>query len=633
MKSFEKFLLLFFVFLCFQGFIYATKTLEQIAKENKTNSKSKKQNSYYIPSSSYEFEEKVLGILPPFKDVEFKQAELTKASQKSIEFFETAAEIEKDPNNINNPAKAIRAWANLKQIRSQNPFLPIANKRFSEWNKAAEKLKTHQESFSKVYKIATSSGISKNQKKAIIIKHLKDFGAYFGVQEILNILTSEKDDTTTKDPDFIKTVKSIRLKRCDWYSGKDCYEFGILENNQDKKTLFLQKSCDLKYTQGCDKIKAVEAEKTDDNKLIEKTTFNDLQEKVIGVIPPFQEPRIETDELMEINQACLKSFEKAVKAEKDPDIIQEPREVIKAWGNVKQSKSPNPFTEIAENRLNYWTNAFRKLYAHQQSFQKLKMLVTSEAIATEQKKNVMLSHLNEFGISFGVSEILTIAKKTKDKDLKKAITESDFQSAIKSVRLKRCDLDSGKDCLEYAMLLKDSNGQLAFTFIEKACSLNYKPACDKKALFENKNEEKVDVATGLEWSSKSPSKMTFEEAVHYCNELSDEGYEWRMPTISELRTLIQNSKNTASDGLCGVTNECLSANCWSKKLCTNNSSDSKNSHSKLGDTNDLWSNSRSDSKCWYIDFNYGNIDKTYCNYGKYVRCIKSGNNYFFTKEK
>lgn len=79
-----------------------------------------------------------------------------------------------------------------------------------------------------------------------------------------------------------------------------------------------------------------------------------------------------------------------------------------------------------------------------------------------------------------------------------------------------------------------------------------------------------DTATGLFWQNRGNlPELDFTSALSYCNGLSLGGkYGWRLPTISEARTLVAGCPATASGGSCGLTTSCASSNgCWDKTKC------------------------------------------------------------------
>ena len=52
-----------------------------------------------------------------------------------------------------------------------------------------------------------------------------------------------------------------------------------------------------------------------------------------------------------------------------------------------------------------------------------------------------------------------------------------------------------------------------------------------------------DTQTGLIWQSSYKSNLSFDEALEYATELSNEtGLEWRVPTIKELSGLIDRTR-------------------------------------------------------------------------------------------
>ena len=121
---------------------------------------------------------------------------------------------------------------------------------------------------------------------------------------------------------------------------------------------------------------------------------------------------------------------------------------------------------------------------------------------------------------------------------------------------------------------------------------------------------------GLNWSDASSVKMTWNGAVTYCENLGG-----RLPTISELRTLIQNCPATKTGGECGVTDECLSyEDCWNGP-CDGCEYDESGKYSVFGTTESLWSSSAwsdSPSITWGVGFSYGVVG----NVMDSVRCVK-----------
>ncbi|MBO4698669.1 DUF1566 domain-containing protein [bacterium] len=141
----------------------------------------------------------------------------------------------------------------------------------------------------------------------------------------------------------------------------------------------------------------------------------------------------------------------------------------------------------------------------------------------------------------------------------------------------------------------------------------------------------------LYWSPRSFRKMTWRSAKEYCEDLTDGGYsDWRLPTISELRTTINNCPGSQSGGSCKVSDSCLSDNCWSGSCYCGCISDCPYSYanggyySKLGDDDVvLWSSSvLSDNPRyrWCVLFGKGSGGVSVTNYYKSraisVRCVR-----------
>ncbi|MBO4698022.1 DUF1566 domain-containing protein [bacterium] len=140
-----------------------------------------------------------------------------------------------------------------------------------------------------------------------------------------------------------------------------------------------------------------------------------------------------------------------------------------------------------------------------------------------------------------------------------------------------------------------------------------------------------DPETGLtdlaDWSASSPDKTDWNGAYNYCSAMTEDGHNWRLPTISELRQLVQNCAGTEYNGACGVKDGHLKESDYTYNECAKCTNRYDGGYSKLGDKDYLWSSSELDgnpSKVWVINFksaNIGTLEKATAEYG-YARCVK-----------
>ena len=129
----------------------------------------------------------------------------------------------------------------------------------------------------------------------------------------------------------------------------------------------------------------------------------------------------------------------------------------------------------------------------------------------------------------------------------------------------------------------------------------------------------------LVWSTKSSSKMKWEAIEDHCATWPENEYEWRLPTISELRSLIQGCAVTQTSGSCKVTDGCTSYTSKCNDNCVDGCSGSS-SFSKLGDTDTLWSGSvvsdDEQNSGWWVEFGTGRIKPVVKSQTAKVRCVK-----------
>lgn len=132
----------------------------------------------------------------------------------------------------------------------------------------------------------------------------------------------------------------------------------------------------------------------------------------------------------------------------------------------------------------------------------------------------------------------------------------------------------------------------------------------------------------LWWSDVSNESLNWDAADIECSNLGG-----RLPTISELRTLVKNCNGTVTDGSCNVTDDCLcyssSCDCLDGECYCNNTFITDHyayEYSVFGDTFFLWSASETSDKdqhyAWYIDFATACINTQIKDSLLLFRCVK-----------
>lgn len=151
-----------------------------------------------------------------------------------------------------------------------------------------------------------------------------------------------------------------------------------------------------------------------------------------------------------------------------------------------------------------------------------------------------------------------------------------------------------------------------------------------KAEAENAESAKKSKTPELQWSSPSYSKTTWKEAVASCERLNANGYsDWRLPSIDELRTLIQNHPGTMTGGTCKISQKAEAMDV-TLRLSGDCEGSGYGNFSKLGDENWMWSSTSFRNvwtyDVWGIDFYNGGI--AFANQERkeehYYRCVRGG---------
>jgi serine/threonine-protein kinase len=146
-----------------------------------------------------------------------------------------------------------------------------------------------------------------------------------------------------------------------------------------------------------------------------------------------------------------------------------------------------------------------------------------------------------------------------------------------------------------------------------------------------------DPTSGLVWQNPPATDLlTWQQAVDYCAGLDLDGHgpgSWRLPTISELRSLIRGCPATETGGECGVTDSCLDRECRNV-ICLGCSSRGGHGGSGAywpagisGSINRYWSSSSyagDSSLAYYVNFHIGNVYSAGKSGATSVRCVRGG---------
>ena len=119
-------------------------------------------------------------------------------------------------------------------------------------------------------------------------------------------------------------------------------------------------------------------------------------------------------------------------------------------------------------------------------------------------------------------------------------------------------------------------------------------------MIDNGNGIVTDEATSLMWQQVTPEKiMNWNRATTYCKNLKLGGYKgWRLPTITELSSLVDSTRS----------NPAIDSNCFPNTFLTFHwSSSTEESHTKYA---------------WGVAFSYGQSYIINTNRSHYVRAVR-----------
>ena len=143
----------------------------------------------------------------------------------------------------------------------------------------------------------------------------------------------------------------------------------------------------------------------------------------------------------------------------------------------------------------------------------------------------------------------------------------------------------------------------------------------------------LDPTTQLYWENPPTDKTrTWDDAVQYCQDLTLDNGGWHLPTIDELRSLIEGCPATDAKGDCNVSEtDCLGV------TCKNAACDGCDLKAGWGDVATYWSDTLAGECCdywsstlvaepsndaWFVRFNTGQVFYQVVGGEARVRCVK-----------
>ncbi len=243
---------------------------KKAAEEAETNSGS--YNASTAKGKNYNFAEKVIGVLKPFKVLAIDNAALLNADKRAVELFEKASKMENDPNSLQIPYEILGIWKKITEIKDNNPFIEIANNRIADWSITIEILKSHQDNLDKVSKIVETNAISDDQKTSLLIDHSGKFGKAFGTDEILSLLQGTSSNKILQNQALKNKSGEITKYRCEQNLEKDCFKYGEnFAQSDEEKASYFTKACNMKYGPACKARQAIiNQKKAEEAKIAQK---------------------------------------------------------------------------------------------------------------------------------------------------------------------------------------------------------------------------------------------------------------------------------------------------------------------------------------------------------------------------